>query len=186
VISSDDLRLCVDENHNSSFPYILHPPLGSHDHKNIEIKMVASDAQPPESIAMDNINSQPHLQDNLISTANIKHGELRSRSRSAQTHMRRSDFYEHSKANSSSSSRSSFTLSGCETVGIVGSGMAGLVVAFLLANDSQKRYDVEVLEVVCFFFFLLSLALLRIVFVGIVACADGCTARCFVTGFGEL
>ncbi|CBF77662.1 predicted protein [Aspergillus nidulans FGSC A4] len=96
---------------------------------------------------MDNINSQPHLQDNPISTANIKQGELRSRTRSAQTYMRRSDFHEQGKSNSSSSSHSSFTLSGCETVGIVGSGMAGLVVAFLLANDSQKRYDVEVLEV---------------------------------------
>lgn len=74
--------------------------------------------------------------------------------------MRRSDFHEQGKSNSSLSPRSSFTLSGCETVGIVGSGMAGLVVAFLLANDSQKRYDVEVLEVVCSLFFLRSLALL--------------------------
>ncbi|KAL4740363.1 hypothetical protein BDV11DRAFT_185703 [Aspergillus similis] len=109
--------------------------------------MVTSDAQPPESIAIGNIHSRPHLQDSPISTANINTGELRSRSRSVHTCMRRSDVYEHSKTNSSSSSRSSFTLSGCETVGIVGSGMAGLVVAFLLANDSQKRYDVEVLEV---------------------------------------
>ncbi|KAL4755187.1 hypothetical protein BDW72DRAFT_164300 [Aspergillus terricola var. indicus] len=109
--------------------------------------MMASDAQPPESNAMDNVNSPPYLQDNPISTANINTGELRSRSRAAHTHMRRSDFYEPSKANSSSSSRTSATPSSCETVGIVGSGMAGLVVAFLLANDSQKRYDVEILEV---------------------------------------
>ncbi|KAL6231799.1 hypothetical protein BDW75DRAFT_219245 [Aspergillus navahoensis] len=109
--------------------------------------MAISGAQPPESIATDNIDSQPHLQDNPIFTTNTDVGKPRSRPRSSHAHTRHSDSYKDAKASSSSSSRSSFILSGAETVGIVGSGMAGLVVAFLLANDSQKRYEVEILEV---------------------------------------
>ncbi|KAL5000671.1 hypothetical protein BDV10DRAFT_31497 [Aspergillus recurvatus] len=109
--------------------------------------MAMSGIYPPESTAMDNINSQPHLQDSPTSTANTNTSKPRSRSRSANTHTTRSDSYKHAKASFSSSSRSSFIERSGETVGIVGSGMAGLVVAFLLANDSQKRYEVEVLEV---------------------------------------
>lgn len=43
-----------------------------------------------------------------------------------------------------------------ETVAVIGSGMAGLVTAHLLVCDKEKgrgRFDVEVLEMVCFFFF---------------------------------
>lgn len=47
-----------------------------------------------------------------------------------------------------------------ETVAVIGSGMAGLVTAHLLVCDNKKekdekdeggRFDVEVLEMVCFF-----------------------------------
>jgi 2-polyprenyl-6-methoxyphenol hydroxylase-like FAD-dependent oxidoreductase len=48
-----------------------------------------------------------------------------------------------------------------QRVAIVGSGMAGLVAGYLLANDKEGRFDVEVLEMVrvpCSpFFFLLLL-----------------------------
>lgn len=33
-------------------------------------------------------------------------------------------------------------------VAIVGSGLAGLTVAYLLAHDSEKRYEVEIFEAV--------------------------------------
>lgn len=48
-----------------------------------------------------------------------------------------------------------------ETVAVIGSGMAGLVTAHLLVCDNKKRedeegetgrFEVEVLEMVCFFF----------------------------------
>lgn len=35
-----------------------------------------------------------------------------------------------------------------KTVAVVGSGLAGLTSAYLLARDSQERYDVEVFEMV--------------------------------------
>jgi predicted NAD/FAD-binding protein len=35
-----------------------------------------------------------------------------------------------------------------KTVAVVGSGLAGLTTAYLLARDSKERYDVEVFEMV--------------------------------------
>lgn len=35
-----------------------------------------------------------------------------------------------------------------ETVAVIGSGMAGLVTAYLLRQDKQRRYEVEVFETV--------------------------------------
>jgi 2-polyprenyl-6-methoxyphenol hydroxylase-like FAD-dependent oxidoreductase len=36
----------------------------------------------------------------------------------------------------------------CRQVAIVGSGMAGLVTAYLLNQDPERRYNVEVFEIV--------------------------------------
>jgi protoporphyrinogen oxidase len=33
-----------------------------------------------------------------------------------------------------------------KTVAVIGTGMAGLVTAYILRNDAQGRYDVEVFE----------------------------------------
>ena len=45
---------------------------------------------------------------------------------------------------------------------IVGSGMAGLVTAYLLQRDRQKRYDVEIFETVNNLLFSSFLALAKI------------------------
>lgn len=37
---------------------------------------------------------------------------------------------------------------GKQTVAVVGSGMAGLVTAYLLRRDPQQRYEVEIFETV--------------------------------------
>lgn len=37
---------------------------------------------------------------------------------------------------------------GKKTVAVIGSGMAGLVTAYLLQRDRQKRYEVEIFETV--------------------------------------
>ena len=37
---------------------------------------------------------------------------------------------------------------GKKTVAIIGSGMAGLVTAYLLRRDPQQRYEVEIFETV--------------------------------------
>lgn len=46
---------------------------------------------------------------------------------------------------------------GRKTMAIVGSGMAGLVTAYLLQRDRQKRYDVEIFETVNNLFFFSSI-----------------------------
>jgi hypothetical protein len=43
-----------------------------------------------------------------------------------------------------------------QRVAIVGSGMAGLVAGYLLANDKEGRFDVEVLEMVRVLIFLFN------------------------------
>ncbi|RDW59300.1 uncharacterized protein DSM5745_10995 [Aspergillus mulundensis] len=116
--------------------------------------MVATKAPPPDLSALGDI----HAPDNPISSnTNTGSGtgtgtpEARSRSRSARTNTRTrrrdSGYHEDAKESLSSSSRNSFILGGGETVGIVGSGMAGLAAAFLLGNDRQRRFEVELLEV---------------------------------------
>ena len=51
---------------------------------------------------------------------------------------------------------------GRKTMAIVGSGMAGLVTAYLLQRDRQKRYDVEIFETVNNLLFSSFLALAKI------------------------